>query len=392
MAISKRDRRSAVNGLPATVPAWDAPKTPLPLNENKMLGGVVAVPTHAQGTRLTMLNISAQLTRFRLRHGRQTLLCLCLMLSASCVPSMSDRPSAGMAAPPLSFAAKVSPAEAPPAPEPLELQELAPDTALALNAAIPLSTAYNPPAARFLLRHAGMADRLRSLECLTTAIYYEAASESDDGQRAVAQVVLNRVRHPTFPNTVCGVVYQGSERASGCQFSFTCDGSLARTPSAAGWARAGRIAAEALAGYVYAPVGYATHYHTQQVLPHWAPSLVKSAVIGAHIFYRWTGVWGTPAAFRQSYAGGEPLPGPKLALAAVPAPQSSEMLRAEVAMLLSADAHARTRRETSAVAAAPTAEVVDPRYIARGLPESRVLDAWQNSGRPRDQATAPRAN
>ena len=68
----------------------------------------------------------------------------------------------------------------------------------------------------------------RSLQCLTEAVYYEARSESEEGQRAVAQVVLNRVRHPAYPNSVCGVVYQGSERVTGCQFSFTCDGALGR--------------------------------------------------------------------------------------------------------------------------------------------------------------------
>src|SRR3546814_18161788 len=81
-------------------------------------------------------------------------------------------------------------------------------------------------------------DRARALTCLADAVYYEAASESDAGQRAVAQVVLNRVRHPAFPATVCGVVFQGSERASGCQFSFACDGAMARTPSGEAWRKA----------------------------------------------------------------------------------------------------------------------------------------------------------
>jgi spore germination cell wall hydrolase CwlJ-like protein len=152
------------------------------------------------------------------------------------------------------------------------------------------------------------ADKTRSLDCLTAAIYYEARSESDDGQRAVAQVVLNRVRHPAFPNTVCGVVYQGSTRRTGCQFTFTCDGSLARRPEAVGWFRARRIAAEALAGDVYAPVGNATHYHTTSILPYWASSLIRSAVIGAHIFYRWGGSEGRAPAFNQHYAGVEPTP------------------------------------------------------------------------------------
>ena len=89
------------------------------------------------------------------------------------------------------------------------------------------------------LRFAGtFSDRARAQQCLTMAIYYEAASEPDAGQRAVAQVVLNRVAHPAYPNTVCGVVFQGSERRTGCQFSFTCDGSLARKPARMWWDRA----------------------------------------------------------------------------------------------------------------------------------------------------------
>ncbi len=149
-------------------------------------------------------------------------------------------------------------------------------------------------------------DRQRSLDCLTSAIYYEARSESDDGQRAVAQVVLNRVRHPAYPNSVCGVVYQGSHRRTGCQFTFTCDGSLRRRPIATIWERTRRIAEAALAGEVYAPVGNATHYHTTAILPYWASSLTRSAVVGAHIFYRWKGGAGERSAFRQDYAGNEP--------------------------------------------------------------------------------------
>lgn len=152
-------------------------------------------------------------------------------------------------------------------------------------------------------------DRWRALQCLTAAIYYEAASEPDAGQRAVAQVVLNRVAHPAWPNTVCGVVYQGSERPS-CQFSFACDGSLARKPMKAFWDRARRVASDALAGYVYAPVGLATHYHTTAVHPYWAPSLTFLGTIGAHRFYRWAGNAGKPAAFTARYAGGEPMAAP----------------------------------------------------------------------------------
>jgi hypothetical protein len=115
------------------------------------------------------------------------------------------------------------------------------------------------------------------------------------------------MRHPAFPKTVCGVVYQGSSRP-GCQFSFTCDGSLRRPPQAAAWNAARRIAEEALAGHVEAEVGEATHYHANYVAPYWAPKLAKLTQIGAHIFYRWPGVWGRRGAFNGQYAGGEFIP------------------------------------------------------------------------------------
>ncbi|WP_238550645.1 cell wall hydrolase [Blastomonas sp. AAP53] len=154
-------------------------------------------------------------------------------------------------------------------------------------------------------------DQARALQCLTAAIYYEAAMEPDAGQQAVAQVVLNRMMHPSYPNTVCGVVYQGSERVTGCQFSFSCDGAMARAPSAVYWARARRVAERALSGYVYSPVGTATHYHTTEVSPYWAPSLDFIGTIGAHRFYRWKGAAGRSAAFNTRYLGAEPFPGPK---------------------------------------------------------------------------------
>jgi spore germination cell wall hydrolase CwlJ-like protein len=112
------------------------------------------------------------------------------------------------------------------------LKQITPDDALAWNASIPISDLANPGARPFLLAAASEADRARSIECLTAAIYYEAATEPLDGQRAVAQVVLNRVRHPAYPSTVCGVVFEGARRITGCQFTFTCDGSLRRPPMA----------------------------------------------------------------------------------------------------------------------------------------------------------------
>ena len=153
-----------------------------------------------------------------------------------------------------------------------------------------------------------------ALDCLTAAIYYEAGGESEQGQRAIAQVVLNRVRHPAFPSSICEVVYQGSERTTGCQFTFTCDGSLARQPSRHGWERARRVAELALAGNVEPAVGMATHYHTNWVAPYWAPELDKIAKVGAHLFYRWHGRWGLRQSFTQRYSG-EASAEPRLAYA-----------------------------------------------------------------------------
>ena len=175
-----------------------------------------------------------------------------------------------------------------------------------VNAGIALSTAPIEPSRPFLLPRVtidNFAAHQSAVDCMTAAIYYEAASETMTGQRAVAQVVLNRMRHPAFPKSVCGVVYEGSQRSTGCQFSFTCDGSLSRTPSRTGWDRARGIALAALAGYVEPSVGTATHYHTTSVVPYWAWSLDKITVVGAHIFYRWKGYWGRRSAFNGVYAG-----------------------------------------------------------------------------------------
>jgi len=173
-----------------------------------------------------------------------------------------------------------------------------------LNALRPFAKLPIRPMRPFVLEAAG-PDRARAVQCLTQAVYYEAAREPEVGQEAVAQVVLNRLRHPAYPKSVCGVVYQGSARATGCQFTFTCDGSMRYAPQPALWRRAREVAERALAGYVDKTVGSATHYHAQYVAPYWAPTLVKMVQVGQHIFYRWTGPWGEPPAFTGRYAGGE---------------------------------------------------------------------------------------
>lgn len=149
--------------------------------------------------------------------------------------------------------------------------------------------------------------RATALRCLTQAIYYEAANEPLQGKRAVAQVVLNRMRHPAYPNSVCGVVYEGSSRPV-CQFSFTCDGSLLRKPMAARWVESQRVAQAALDGATEPSVGTATHYHADYVLPRWAFTLAKIEKIGAHIFYRFPNSWGRKSAFTDRWTGSERIP------------------------------------------------------------------------------------
>jgi spore germination cell wall hydrolase CwlJ-like protein len=122
--------------------------------------------------------------------------------------------------------------------------------------------------------------------CLAQAIYYEARSESRIGQLAVADVVLNRVASPAFPNSVCGVVYQGSERLRGCQFTFTCDGSMARRLNKRKWAQSEELAGAILAGLRVPVSRNATHYHANYVSPPWAQRLTPTATIGTHKFYR----------------------------------------------------------------------------------------------------------
>jgi len=199
------------------------------------------------------------------------------------------------------------------------------------------------PAARAIRLAGSMADRARAQQCLTLAIYYEAATEPDPGQRAVAQVVLNRVAHPAYPDTVCGVVFQGSERRTGCQFSFTCDGSMARQPARMWWDRAATVARAALAGAVYAPVGLATHYHTVQIHPYWADSLDHVGTIGAHRFYRWRGAAGRSQAFSDAYYGGEPV--------AAPAPQRADAVLAAADPLTLARAYEEATTDARGIAA-----------------------------------------
>ena len=203
---------------------------------------------------------------------------------------------------------------APPPVEDTRLLDVAPDKARALNDEQPFVTTRPDPARPFGWQ-GDSAALDRAVDCLAAAAWYEAGDDPL-GERSVIQVVLNRVRHPAFPASVCGVVFQGSERNTGCQFTFTCDGALTRIPSEAAWQRARILARAALSGSVDAAVGTATHYHTNWVVPYWRSTLEKIAQVRTHLFYRWPGYWGRTSAFRRDGFQQEPYEAKLAALSA----------------------------------------------------------------------------
>ena len=264
-------------------------------------------------------------------------------------------------------------------PPPDLIRPLSPDEAGKENAERPFATRPDTPAASFRLDTASPLTAA-ALTCLTQAVYFEAASEGVEGGRAVAQVIINRARHPAFPATICGVVYQGSDRPTGCQFSFTCDGSLLRPAEAAIMQRSRRIAEKALAGAVFAAVGHSTHYHANYVLPYWADSLDKTAQIGRHLFYRLRGSLGDARLFRKAHVGVEIVPKPSL-LTATPqiAPQEAnpnfnEIVIPEVAR--------QTDMPSTATASAQ-------RPLADNNKRSLLADELLASGPPKPRKASP---
>jgi spore germination cell wall hydrolase CwlJ-like protein len=189
------------------------------------------------------------------------------------------------------------------------------------------------------------------LDCLTEAVYYEARGEGPAGEAAVAQVVLNRVRHPAFPNTICGVVFQG------CQFSFACNGAMSRHREPAAWREARRIAKRALAGAVVANIGNATHFHTLGVNPAWGPRLMRVAQVGYHVFYRMGGRAGRPGAFTAQAQ-------PSTTADAAPALENAPVL----ASIAPTPASALTQAVFTSSAAAPKVQLVDPATTALAKP------------------------
>jgi spore germination cell wall hydrolase CwlJ-like protein len=133
------------------------------------------------------------------------------------------------------------------------------------------------------------------MKCLAEAIYFEARGEPEQGRIAVAQVVLNRLKNPAYPNTICGVVYQNKNKRHRCQFSFACDGIRDRITNKSAWVSAQALAKRVLDDdkHLYiSDVGASTHYHATYVKPRWARKMTKKDKIGRHIFYQtYKGGW-----------------------------------------------------------------------------------------------------
>ena len=232
-------------------------------------------------------------------------------------------------------------------------------------------------------------DASRDLECLTQAAYYEARGEGRDGMQAVAQVVLNRVRHPAFPKSVCGVVFQGAALRVGCQFSFTCDGSMRGRVNPIAWNRARDVASKALSGAVYAQVGNATHFHTTGVSPGWRNALIQVSQVGHHLFYRFGGRSGSSNAF--TYAAAPSADRPQLMQASldpsVPVRQAGQAVAYTMVLAqeaLSGDNTRPTETRSESRVPAPATATAAPAPAPAATPAPRVTAAE----RPATPATA----
>ncbi len=225
----------------------------------------------------------------------------------------------------------------------------------------------------------GALDESRDLECLTQAVYYEARGEIAAGQEAVAQVVLNRVRHPAFPKTICGVVFQ--HKGAGCQFSFACDGSASHHMETAAWRRAERVAAAALDGHVASTVGNATHFHVASLGQVWSSGMTRVAQIGSHVFYRFGGPAGAPRMFHAEPEPSAPVQtaekttGARVVTASFAPPSAGSLLSASAAVV-----------EHAAAAVESVTKPAQPAANAAPKAEAPKADAPAKSN---DQAAAP---
>ena len=268
------------------------------------------------------------------------------------------------------------PADIVPEVAPMELAPVTEADARAQNAEIGLITKGFVAARPFVYAGGGDA-RARARDCLAAAMIYEAGDDAK-GQQAVGQVIINRARHPAFPKSICGVVFQGSERTTGCQFTFTCDGALNRRYSDAAWTRARNNADLMLSGGTYPPVGLATHYHTDWVRPYWSDSLEKIAIVDTHLFFRWPGYWGTPGAFRGAVSGSD---GPVAKLAAIsPLHAIALGLPTDLATGVDANAAVGEARVVTGAGEATGRDTIYTQLDRKAAPESFVTTALRLCG------------
>ena len=178
------------------------------------------------------------------------------------------------------------------------IDQMSTDAALPLPRAMSETLAYaraDLPATTFdgsITDKKGKTYSEKEVWCMATGIYFEARGENYRGQVAVAQVVMNRVSHKLYPQTICGVIFQNQHKRNACQFSFACDGIPEKINDQKSWKQAMQIAQDVMAGREYLPeVGVATHYHATYVYPHWAPRMKKVAKIGLHVFYEFKRGW-----------------------------------------------------------------------------------------------------
>jgi spore germination cell wall hydrolase CwlJ-like protein len=297
-----RDIASAINAAFAkphvTTIAWSSGEAPRPLNLDALFNGRKGARADASVVALPPVVVTGSMTPFRFADTppAQNMLVNRALKGARATetasdisaPAVSDRESAGV----LFVSAYASEGMMAAAESPADEQQTA--------AAVKDQKAPEGSGWLSLMRNArvrpddatlfgGLSEtefRNKELHCMATAVYFEARGEPERGQQAVAQVVMNRVRSPYYPKTICGVVYQGSFNRTGCQFSFTCDGIPDRATNKEQWEASMRVAKQVIERKVWVDeIGYATHYHATYVNPKWKTLVRRITQIGVHIFY-----------------------------------------------------------------------------------------------------------
>ncbi|MEJ6509110.1 MAG: cell wall hydrolase [Octadecabacter sp.] len=168
-----------------------------------------------------------------------------------------------------------------------------PDVRIAVLTAVPPASARNIPTASDIITYdvaflngQPTASGGEQWRCLAEALYFEARGESVRGMFAVGEVIMNRVDSARYPNTLCGVINQGTGRKFACQFTYTCDGNAEVIHEPAAWAKVGKVARLLVDGAPRQLTDGATHYHTRAVNPRWARVFPRTTTIGSHHFYR----------------------------------------------------------------------------------------------------------